>query len=395
MPQYAYATPSTTIGLAIETARGTLQSPAYWFKVKAPKYKPDLTWNPDETLQGSMIKVYDLVPGMRYDAHGWDSYPYLDSFPVLLRALLGSSDTVTVAPSSTTVSSNAAAGASSIATAGSIAIGSYIVIGSGGTMETHVTTSLTGTTTPYTIGLAVPLINAQASTTVVTGLTKHQLGLLNNSPSTGNQSPTVTLTDFAGDTWRWLTASTLDSIDLKGNATGIVDYSCNWFCNAAQSSTTPTATFTSAEALPGWTTAILIGGSPVLYWLDFEFDLKRGVKPVGALNYGQQYLSFFQDALMSTGKTTVLLQSNSPELAAYEAGTVQSFDFTTFDMRSGYALNLHSTKAQFNTTSGIDRSKEWVEVQLDFQLLPSSTDAVAGGVSSIVTTVANGQTGAY
>jgi hypothetical protein len=98
---------------------------------------------------------------------------------------------------------------------------------------------------------------------------------------------------------------------------------------------------------------------------------------------------------MSTGKTTVLLQSNSPELAAYEAGTVQSFDFTTFDMRSGYALNLHSTKAQFNTTSGIDRSKEWVEVQLDFQLLPSSTDAVAGGVSSIVTTVANGQTGAY
>jgi len=58
----AYASAQTEIGLAIETAIGTLPAePAYMFPVKSPDYDPDQAYIPDETLQGSMVSVYDLV----------------------------------------------------------------------------------------------------------------------------------------------------------------------------------------------------------------------------------------------------------------------------------------------------------------------------------------------
>jgi hypothetical protein len=75
-------------------------------------------------------------------------------------------------------------------------------------------------------------------------------------------------------------------------------------------------------------------------------------------------------------------------------GAQLSVELTLFDIKSGYALNFHSAKAKF-TTGEIDRSKEWVEVPLDVQLLPSSTDALSGGVSPVAITAANAVTAEY
>src|SRR5690348_2267873 len=110
MPATAFATAQTQVGLGIETTKGTPATTPLWLPVKAPKYAPKLTMITDDTLQGSMVETYDMVPGLRYDSHGWDSYPQLDTFPVLIRALLGSSDTLSAAPTSTTLAAIATAG---------------------------------------------------------------------------------------------------------------------------------------------------------------------------------------------------------------------------------------------------------------------------------------------
>ena len=125
----AYAVAQSQMGLAIESVKGTAVAPVYWIPYRAPKYTPTRMFLPDETLQGSMVTVYGLTPGMRYDAHGWDSYPYLDTFPILVAAELGSSDTLTAAPGNTTLSTSAAAGATTIVTAASIAANSFITLG--------------------------------------------------------------------------------------------------------------------------------------------------------------------------------------------------------------------------------------------------------------------------
>jgi hypothetical protein len=388
----AYAVAQTQIGLAIESTRGTAAAPQFWEPVKGPKYKPDLTMIPDDTLQGSMVAVYNQIPGMRYDSHGWDAYPYLDSFPVFLRAELGSADTLTTAPTSTTLASAAAAGSTSISATASIPAGSWVSIGAGGTLETHKTTAVTGTG-PYTVTLQYPLIYTQASGAAVTGLTSHQFSLLNNAGE-GNQPPSVTITDYDGEEWRQLTAAQLDELNIKGNATGFVDYTCTWFANPAAAPSTPTPSYTSVEPPPGWTVAISIGGSQLQYVEDWEFDFKRGVKPIPALTGTQEYYLYFANTLQATGKVTVLEQSGAPQLTQYLAGATESLDFTMFDTVSGSALNLHCTNAKW-LTGELDRSKEEVTAALTFQMLPSTNDATAGGVSPVLATVANAHTASY
>ena len=186
----------TQLGIALETVRGTGQAPDYWLPVMAPKYAPDIKYLPDQTLQGSMVDIYDQIPSLRMDTHGWDSYPYLDTLPVYVRACLGSEDHLTAAPGSTTLASSASAGDTTISVTGSIAADSYIVIDQGtvGLQETVYTTAVSGSTTPYTVTLEYPLVFDHADSAAVEGLTKHVFSLLNNSNGTGNQPPSCTLT---------------------------------------------------------------------------------------------------------------------------------------------------------------------------------------------------------
>ena len=390
----AYAVPQTTIGLAVETTTGTPVAPAFWIPVKSPKYKVDLTMIPDETLQGSMVEVYAMTPGMRYDSHGWDSFPYMDSFPNLVRAELGSSDNLTAAGSATTLYQPALAGATIIATNGTIASGQYIVIGSGATLETHKVASVSSSG-PYDIHIDFPLVYPQAAGVTVTPLTVHQFSLLNQvGTGNGTQPPSYTLTDSDGEEWRQLAASQMDELTIKGNATGYVDYTCTWDSNFAVTPSPPSPSFTTAKAIPGWTAQMAIGGAYVNYIVTWEAALKRSVENIPALTGSQEYYQHFANALMATAKITIIEQNGSPQLNAFEAGTNQSFDFTVYDTASGWALNLHSSSALY-TTGELDRSKKQVEVPLDIQFLPTTTDALAGGVSPLIVTCANAQASSY
>lgn len=393
----AIPTPETTIGIAPEATRGTPVNPTYFLPVMSPDYVPDRQYVPDKSLQGSMVETYDVVPGLRYDGHGWDQYLYLDSFPLLVWAALGSPDTYTAAPTSTTLSSSAAAGATTIDTEGSIAAGSYIVIASGspGTIETHQVSAVTGSG-PYTLTLPFPLIYNQASGATVTGLDKHQFSLLNNSPSTGNQPPSMTITDYGGEAaWRQLSAAQLGALNLKGSPEALPVATTTWFANpSVPPGENPSPSFTGAESPPGWTAQLILGGTPIAYVTSWEWGMDRGTKPLPAITGTEQYWQYFASVLVSTAKFTVLEDTNATWLTAYENGTTETVDLTVYDIQDGWALNLHSSKAKI-TSGKLDRSKEYTEVPLELELLPTSNDALAGGVSPCVVTVANAVASAY
>ncbi len=264
------------------------------------------------------------------------------------------------------------------------------MVGSGGTIETHSVVSVATDTAT----LLTPLINAQASGAAVTPLTKHQFSLLNNAGQ-GNQPPSYTITDYDGEEWRQLSAGQLDELTIKGNATGLVEYTCTWFANPSITPATPTPSFSGVQAPPGWSFNASIGGSDYIpYIIDWEFDFKRGVKPIPALTGTEEYYSYFANFLECTGKITVVETSGAPQIAQYLAGSTEVFDFWIADNKTGYAMNIHSSNCMWKTAD-VDRSKDWVEVPLEFQMLPSSTDATAGGVSPVTITIANATTTSY
>lgn len=393
----AYAVATTEIGLAKETTIGTLPAaPTYMLPVKGPKYKPDQTYIPDETLQGSMVQIYDEVQSLRYDSHGWSAPPYLDSFPLLLMAELGSPDTKTTAMTSTTLAAAATAGATTVSITGVVAVGNWFTLGSAaaGTLETHQATAVTGAG-PYTVTLNTPVDFPQASLSVVGGLTGHKFSLLNNTASLGDQPPSFSIWDNDGEEWRTISACQLDELNIKGNATGLLDYTCTLMGNpAALNATAPSVSYTGVQTPAPWSTAIAIGGSSSPTLTEWEISMKRATKPIPALTGTREYIQYFAGPLDVSYKVTFVEQSGSPYLANYLNATRQSFDLTTFDMLAGAALNIHSTTALF-TTGEIDRGKEWVEVQCTVQPLPSTTDATAGGSSPLAISVANSVTTAY
>lgn len=91
-----YANASSWMGLAIETTRGTAAAtPSTFIPVKTPKIQPTLTTVDNDSYVGSMVQTIDQVITARHDEYSFTCYAYLDTLPHLIRALLGSTDTVT------------------------------------------------------------------------------------------------------------------------------------------------------------------------------------------------------------------------------------------------------------------------------------------------------------
>jgi hypothetical protein len=157
-----------------------------------------------------------------------------------------------------------------------------------------------------------------------------------------------------------------------------------------------TPDYTGIETPAPWSFYSVIGGDYTPTIMDWEFDFKRNVKPIPALTGQQEYFTYLATVLTTSGKFTFVEQSGSPELNRFLDAIRQSFNFTIFDQKTGSVLNIEAHNGQFKTGE-IDRSKEYVTVPVEFELLPSTDDQLsgAGGVGPCVITVANAVTTAY
>ena len=93
----AYLVANSYLGIMPEVARGTLNTggtPVY-IPVSAPQITPMQTFLRDEALRGSPVMVYDQVQGVRHDEYDAKFYLFADTFPNLVKAILGGTDTVT------------------------------------------------------------------------------------------------------------------------------------------------------------------------------------------------------------------------------------------------------------------------------------------------------------
>ena len=93
-----FLTANSQFGLIVEATRGTLPSSGttYYLPVVTPQVSPMQKFLRDEALRGSPVSLYDNVAGVRHDEYDVKGYVYADSFPILLRAILGGTDTVRV-----------------------------------------------------------------------------------------------------------------------------------------------------------------------------------------------------------------------------------------------------------------------------------------------------------
>jgi hypothetical protein len=89
-----YMTANSFLGLGIENVRGTAAASPKFIPITAPQVTPMQVFLRDEALRGSPTTVYDQVAGVRHDEYDVKGYCYADTFPILLRSILGGTDTL-------------------------------------------------------------------------------------------------------------------------------------------------------------------------------------------------------------------------------------------------------------------------------------------------------------
>ena len=92
----AYLVANSYFGIMPEATRGVLNTggtPVY-IPVTSPQVTPMQTFLRDEALRGSPVMVYDQVQGVRHDEYDAKFYLFADTFPYLVKAVLGGTDTV-------------------------------------------------------------------------------------------------------------------------------------------------------------------------------------------------------------------------------------------------------------------------------------------------------------
>jgi len=92
-----FLTANSYLGMVIETTEGTLPTSgtSYWLPVTTPQITPNQMFLRDEALRGSPTTVYDQVQAVRHDEFEFKTFLFADTFPVLLRSILGGTDTKT------------------------------------------------------------------------------------------------------------------------------------------------------------------------------------------------------------------------------------------------------------------------------------------------------------
>ena len=324
-------------GLIKEATRGTLPATGtpFYLPIDSPAVTPQQVFLRDSAFRGSPVETYDMVQGVRHDELD-AKYPlYADTFPNLLAAILGSADTVT---------------------------------GTG----------------PYV----------------------HTIGLL-NAPASGSQPPSYSLLGFDGANYFTLSGAQAASLNLQFSSEQTADATVKWIGNPYVSYTAAPAPFAttsfSTEALvPGWSVGVTVGGVSFAYIASGEIMLDRKTKPIFTEGAQGPYVNF-AGPLTVTGKFTGLVNTNADPWSTGATATAlnrspQTVVVTFTDPNDQTVAVNHSiaftmTAAQFEKPKRTV-SKEYTEIEVEFEARANATDAITG-YAPVKTVTTNGTVTAY
>jgi hypothetical protein len=236
-------------------------------------------------------------------------------------------------------------------------------------------------------------------TDVVTGAGpySHVMSLLNNGAANtlGNQPASYTYYDANGNNQRQVAAWQLGEVAMKFSADGLLEYTAKAWGNQSVVVANPTSAFSSAVPLPAWDITANIAGAADARIGMGELLFHRNVTPIWTGQGTQSPYRIWAGPIKITGKATFIYEPAEVELATYFLTNSQPiFTLTATQPVTAYSLLWHMQVAAF-TIGRINRSKDYVEIETEFEAMPNATDASSGGVSPVKFTVSNGQSTTY
>jgi hypothetical protein len=244
---------------------------------------------------------------------------------------------------------------------------------------------------PDTIGYVLAGLLGSVATTGASAPYTHTISLKNATATGADAQPTsFTLTDFYAANVRAYPGIQFSDFMMKFTADGLLDYDAKgtgWLSAAAS---TPTPSFSTVLPTPVWLATVSIAGATVSNTVDGDITMTRPVTPIFGLANTRDPYQVFLGALETKGKLKFVMENND-ELTRFLTNTQPAI---TLNWSQGTGAT--ATQIAFTITKGaytaavIDRSKDFVEIDVDVNAIANSTDAgSSGGFSNIKWTLQN------
>ena len=230
---------------------------------------------------------------------------------------------------------------------------------------------------------------------VVTGSAPytHTLALKNSATTAADAQPSAyTILDFYGANVRTWTGHQFSDFSLKWSADGLLEYDAKSTGWQSATVSTPTPSFSTVVPTAVWYGTVSVGGTQISNNTMGNIDMKRPVTPIYGISNVQTPYQVFLGALEVTGKATFLME-NDTQLTNYLTNTQPAlvFNWTTGTGATQTSIQATMTKGAY-TLAVIERSKDFVEVNVDFNAQGNLTDAGTVGYSPIKWVIKNAVT---
>lgn len=230
---------------------------------------------------------------------------------------------------------------------------------------------------------------------VVTGSAPyvHTVALKNTTAAASDAQPAAyTILDYYGANVRTYAGHQFSDFSLKWSADGLLEYDAKSTGWQSATVSTPTPSFSTVLPTAVWVGTVSVAGTTISTNTMGNIDLKRPVTPVYGISNVQTPYQVFLGALEVTGKATFLME-NDTQLTNYLSNTQPAlvFNWTTGSGATQTQIQATMTKGAY-TLAVIERSKDFVEVMVDFNAQGNLTDSGTVGYAPIKWVVKNAVT---
>lgn len=257
--------------------------------------------------------------------------------------------------------------------------------------RTRSTFDFGGALFPDTFGWPLAGLLGSVATTGASAPYTHTVSLKNSATTAADAQPTsFTLTDFYAANVRAYPGIAIHEVGISFSADGLLEYDAKGTGWLSSTASTPTPSFSTVLPTPVWQATVTIGGSAVANAVDGSITMTRSVTPIYGISNSQAPYNIFLGALETKGQFKFVME-NDTELTRFLTNTQPSI---TIDWSNGSGSTATQVAATITkgayTTAVIDRSKDFVEVQIDLTGIANTTDAGStGGFAPIKWTLKN------
>lgn len=244
---------------------------------------------------------------------------------------------------------------------------------------------------PDTIGYTIAGVLGSVATTGSSAPYTHVISLKNASSTGADAQPTAfTLTDFYAANVRAYPGIQFHDFNMKFTTDGLLDYDAKGTGFLSDTASTPSPTFSSVLPTPTWLATVSVGGTTVANAVDGEINMVRPVSTIWGLADTRDPYAVFLGALETTGKLKFVME-NDTQLTNFLTNVQPAITVTWAQGTGSSATSISFTVTKGAYTAAvIDRSKDYVEIDVDIRAIANTTDAGStAGYSNIKWTLQN------